>query len=229
MTVVESSPFVRVERRNTAVEVRDQLIALIRAGTLRVNEKLPPEMELARNFGVSRPVVREALVSLQALGLVASQNGKGTYVIADRPQAPLLLGRYSTGHLNAVRRYLEVPAATLAAERRTEAQLAHMTDVLAQMQDCDNPGRRNILDAEFHIAIAEAAGNPLLKKLVEDLRAMLEAHSLAAAAAPNRRSGAMAEHLGILDAIRRGDGGAAGAAMANHLDAADNAFVILAG
>lgn len=221
-------PLVRVARKSAADEVRDQLIELIESGQIAVEERLPSEVELARNFGVSRPVIREALVSLQALGLITSHVGRGTFVASRRARMPLLMGRYSPKHLNEVRRYLEMPAARLAAQRRSNEQVGQLAGLLARLDDCDDPAERNKYDAQFHISIAEASGNPLLVKLIEDLRNVLEAHSLAVAAAPNRRVGAAAEHRAIFDAIVRGDPEAAATAMASHLDAADNAFAILA-
>jgi len=210
------STIAKVARRSAADDVRDQLIALIDNGQLKVDERLPSELELARNFGVSRPVVREALVSLQALGLITSQSGRGSFVASRRVRAPLLLGRFSPRHLNEVRSYLEIPAARLAAERRTDEQLGRLAGLLARMEDCDDAEERNKYDAEFHISVAEASGNPILVKLVEDLRKILEEHGRAAAAAPNRRPRAAAEHRKIYDAIVRGEGENAAAAMASH-------------
>ena len=221
-------PVARVARRSAAEEVRKQLIALIQSGTLKVDERLPSELDLARDFGVSRPVIREALVGLTALGLTTSQNGKGTFVVSERARTPLLLGRYSPAHLNEIRRYLEVPSARQAAEKRSDEDIGRLAGILARMEETADPARRNKLDADFHIAMAQAGGNPLLVKLIEDLRAILEAHSLAAAAVPDRRAGASAEHRAIYDAILRRDVDAAAAAMAAHLDAADNSFIALA-
>jgi DNA-binding FadR family transcriptional regulator len=218
-------PLNPVPRRSAADDVRAQLVKLIESGQLKVDHRLPPEHELAKRFGVSRPVVREALVGLNALGLTASRAGKGTFVTANHVRVPLLLGRYSPAHLNEVRRYLEVPAARLAAERRTDADVGKLAAILARLEDTDDPAKRNKLDADFHIAIAQSGGNPLTVKLIEDLRSILEAHSLAAAAMPNRRSGALAEHRAIYEAILQRDANGAATAMSAHLNAVDNSFV----
>jgi DNA-binding FadR family transcriptional regulator len=220
-------PISKVARRSAADDVRDQLIALIDSGQLKVDERLPSEMELARNFGVSRPVIREALVSLQALGLVTSQNGRGSFVASRRVRAPLLLGLFSPLHLNEVRRYLEIPAARLAAGLRTDEQVGRLAGLLARMEGCDDAVQRNKYDAEFHVTIAEASGNPILVKLIEDLRKLLEEHGYAASGAPNRRPRAAAEHGRIYDAILRADAEGAALAMANHLDAADRSFAAI--
>src|SRR5262245_42060389 len=130
-----------VPRRST--DVQASLKALIESGHYRQNERLPSEAELAKTFGVSRPVIREALMSLQALGLTASQSGKGTYVVSNRVSVPLLMGRYSPAHIAEVRRSLEIPAARLAAERRSDAEVGELAAILARMEDADDPARRN--------------------------------------------------------------------------------------
>ena len=216
-----------MERRSAAADVQAQLQTLIETGQFKQNDRLPSEIELARSFGVSRPVVREALMSLQTLGLTTSQSGKGTFVISDRVRTPLLVGRYSPAHIKEVRRALEIPSAELAAQRRTDKDVGQLAALLARLEDADNPARRNQLDADFHIAVAIASGNPLLVKLIEDMRTVLEEHSLALAKAPHRRKAAHIEHSIIYDAIVRRDAGAAAAAMAAHLDAAEQAFALL--
>jgi DNA-binding FadR family transcriptional regulator len=92
------------------------------------------------------------------------------------------------------------------------------------MEDADDPHRRNRLDADFHVAIAAAAGNPLIAKLVEQLRTVLEEHSLALGRIPRRRENARGEHRAIYDAIVKGDAEAAAAAMEAHLVAAERSF-----
>lgn len=220
-------PFTPVSRRSAAALVRAQLLASIESGELEVDARLPSENALATTFGVSRPVIREALVSLQALGLLAAHNGKGTFVASNRVRSPLLLGRYSPAHLNEVRRYLEVPSARLAALRRSTKDVSRLAAIIAELQDEDDPAKRNKLDASFHMAISQATGNPLFAKLNEDLRAILEELSFAASHEPTRRKGAIAEHRAIYEAILHRDADAAAAAMAAHLDAVDNSFRLL--
>lgn len=194
-----------------------------------MNDRLPSENELAQSFGVSRPVVREALVTLNALGFTASHTGRGTFVVADTPRTPLLMGRYSPTHLHEVRRHIEVPSARLAAQRRTSEDTQRLAEILAQVEAEEDPARRNKLDAQFHISIAMATRNPLFVKLIEELRAILEEQSLAVSVVPDRRARATGEHRLILDAILRGDADAAGAAMAAHLDAVEGSLAALDG
>lgn len=213
-----------VERRSAAQDVRGQLVALVESGSLPVNSRLPSENELARRFGVSRPVVREALVGLQALGLTRTVNGRGCFVVSHRISPPMLLGRYTPSQLLEVRRCMEVPSARAAAERRTTADLGELAEIVAAMRSETSPDRRKLLDASFHISIARATGNPLFVKLIEDLRSILEEHSRAAANVPGRRAEAVDEHRAIYEAIARRDPDEAERAMSAHLDAADNIY-----
>jgi len=213
-----------VPRRGAVADVLARLQAQIAAGEYKPNERLPSENELGKTFGVSRPVVREALMSLQALGLTTSQAGIGTFVVSDRVGGLLLFGGYSPADVREVRRCIEIPAARLAAERRSERDVGAIAAILARMDDADDPARRNQLDASFHIAIARSARNPLIVKLVEDLRSVLEEHSLAAARAPYRRRAASEEHRAIYDAVVDRDPDAAAAAMEAHLEAAERSF-----
>jgi GntR family transcriptional repressor for pyruvate dehydrogenase complex len=213
-----------VPRRGAVADVQERLQAQIASGEFKPNERLPSESELCKAFGVSRPVIREALMSLQALGLTTSQPGIGTFVLSNRVRVPLLFGRYSPAHVREVRRCIEIPAARLSAERRSDRDVGELAAILARMDDADNPARRNQLDASFHIAIAHSSGNPLIVKLVEDLRSVLEEHSFAAARAPYRRRAASKEHRAIYDAIVDRDPGSAAAAMDAHLAAAERSF-----
>ena len=213
-----------VPRRGAVADVLARLQEQIAAGEYKPNARLPSENELCKTFGVSRPVVREALVSLQALGLTTSQPGIGTFVVSDRVGVPLLFGRYSPGHVREVRRCIEIPAARLAAERRTDRDVGELAATLARMDDADDPTRRTLLDASFHVAIARSSGNPLIVKLVEDLRTVLEEHSLAAARRPYRRRAAADEHRAVYDAIVERDPEAAAVAMEAHLAGAERSF-----
>jgi len=213
-----------VPRRGAVADVQARLQARIAAGEYKADERLPSESELCKAFGVSRPVIREALMSLQALGLTTSQPGIGTFVVSDRVRIPLVLGRYSPAHVREVRRCIEIPAARLAAERRTDRDVGELAATLARMDDADDPTRRTLLDASFHVAIARSSGNPLIVKLVEDLRTVLEEHSLAAARRPYRRRAAADEHRAVYDAIVERDPEAAAVAMEAHLAGAERSF-----
>ena len=134
-------------------------------------------------------------------------------------RAPLLIGRYSPAHIKEVRRALEIPVgAALPPLRRTDHDVGQLAALLARMEDADDPARRNKLDADFHIAIAQRPAIALFVKLIEDLRDVLEEHSLALARRRTAARPRSVEHTKIYEAICRRDPDAAGAAMAEHLD-----------
>lgn len=224
---VDESIFTAVSHASAADDVRRQLVSLIESGKLKVDSRLPSEHVLARTFGVSRPVVREALVALQVLGLTTVKNGKGTFVTSSRMTVPMLMGRYSPKSLNQVRRFLEVPAARLAALHRTDEDLGRLAEIIARLEDSEDTAERNALDVSFHLAIAKASGNPLMVMLIEVLRGALEEQSFAASNIPDRRSGAIAEHRAIYHAIVRRDEAAAGETMEGHVNAVDSTFLML--
>lgn len=198
--------------------VRRQLIEMIESERLRVGERLPAEAELAKVFGVSRPVVREALVSLRILGLTSSRSGSGTYIESNRIRLPLLFGGISSEQLNEVRRSLEVPAAMLAATRRSAEDLEELEQIVEHFEAEADPGRRVRIDSRFHVTVARATHNPLFARLVEHLRGALEEQSLAVSLAPGRRQEATTEHRELFEAIAKRDASLAEKLMSAHLE-----------
>ena len=208
-----------VASKKAGEQVRVQLIDQIRSGTLAVDDRLPSEAELAKAFGVSRSVIREALNSLNALGLTRSHAGKGTFVAANDVTSALLLGLYRPEDLNEVRRCLEVPVARLTASRRTDDDLARLAELVEAFDATDDAPSRVEVDSDFHVEIARATGNPLFPKLIGELRQVLQEQALRASRLPGRANEARAEHRRIYEAIASGDGEAAAAAMDAHLSA----------
>jgi GntR family transcriptional repressor for pyruvate dehydrogenase complex len=207
----------RVSQDSVADLVRRQLIEMIESERIAVGERLPAETELAAVFGVSRPVVREALVSLRILGLTSSRPGRATFVASNRIRMPLSFGGITPEQLDEVRRYLEVPCAALAALRRTERDLDELARLVEEFEAEADPARRVRVDSQFHVAVARASGNPLFARLVEDLRSAVEEQSLAVSLVPGRRAAATGEHRSLFEAISRSDDAAAEKLMSAHL------------
>jgi GntR family transcriptional regulator, transcriptional repressor for pyruvate dehydrogenase complex len=217
---MSSTPFQAVDRTNAAEAVRAQLFELITSGQLGVGTKLPSENELARSFGVSRPVLREALGSLRAMGLVASHVGRGSFVSSARPtpHGLLLGGRYSIEELHEVRSQLEIPGAALAARRRTARDLEELARLVALQADCDEPSEWVKLDVAFHVALAGAAGNRVLATLIEDLRDLQVEQSFALAHFEGRLVESGREHGRILAAVNAQSEARAAKEMRSHLN-----------
>lgn len=215
-------PLGEIAARPTAADaVRDHLLALIESGRMPPGSKLPAEHAMAERFRVSRPVVREALGALRATGVLESRTGSGTFVRASHPSAVvLLLGRYSSGHLHEVRVQLEVPGAGLAARRRTVEHLHRLGEILVRHEGCTDVEEWVNEDLAFHVTLAEATGNPVLARLVSELRELQREQSRVMAGASG---GALRapdeEHRAILDAVAQRDETAARQAMAAHLAA----------
>ena len=206
-----------IQRTTATQAVCDQLIALIESEDLGVGDRLPSENDLARSLGVSRPVVREALERLRALGLVVSQSGRGSFIASKTGRGPLLLGRYSARDLHDVRCLLEIPGAGIAAVARTEANVENLRRAIARLEKCDNPEEWVTLDAQFHVRLAEAAHNEVHALIVSYLRDLLVQQSIAASRRPGRTRSANREHRKIYEAVSAGNKHAAERAMAIHL------------
>lgn len=211
----------QIARTSAAEAVREQLLALIQGGELTVGDKLPSEHDLAGSFGVSRPVVREALGALRAAGVVESRSGSGTYVTAvdPTPSALRLLGRYSLQDLFEVRMHLEVPGAGLAAERRTNDQLAALWEIVRRHETETDPVAWIEDDLRFHVLLADATANALQAHLVREIRGLQHEQNVVAAQMAESLTAPLEEHTAIVRAVERRDAGAARAAMAAHLHA----------
>lgn len=218
-----------VERFSAAEAVFKDLLAQIREGRLAVGEKLPSEAALAQGYGVSRSVIREALRSCAALGLTVSRTGKGTFVVSQRVAEDLALGAYSARDLHEARPHIEVPAAGLAARRRTEEDVRLLQDVVAAMAAEDDPQAWVELDTSFHAAVARISHNRVFEKVIADIREALfhQSETLNVVAARQKRSDE--EHLRIFHAIRDGSADEAEAAMQDHLAAVRGALGAITG
>jgi len=219
----------QIVRVSAAEAVFTALRTAIESGELAVGVKLSAESALAQQYGVSRSVIREALRSCTALGLTSTQAGRGTFVISQRSARDLVLGRYSARSLMEARPHIEVPAAELAAARRTAAQLEELRGILALMEVEDDPEAWVTLDAAFHGTIARASGNGVFERVVSDIRDAMVHQSEAINLITGRRRQSDAEHRTIFEAIALGFPTEAGHAMASHLSAVDDALTMIMG
>jgi DNA-binding FadR family transcriptional regulator len=193
------------------------LRASIERGEYAVGGKLPSEAALSREFEVSRSVVREALRGLQALGMTESKTGKGTFVTAAGPADNPTFGPYSARDLIEVRRHVEIPVAGYAAARRSQDDLDLLGHLLDRMAAETDNTAWVALDSLFHITIAQASGNPVFGKVIEEIRDALARQSAFLNQLGDRRRQSDVEHRAIVTAIADGSEAAAVAAMTAHL------------
>jgi GntR family transcriptional repressor for pyruvate dehydrogenase complex len=171
-------PIQTVETQRLYQQIADQLRELIRRGEFLAGQRLPPERDLARQLGVSRPVVREAMVALEIAGLVEIRTGSGIYVKAVNGAAPLVVlpdVGASPFDVIAARKLLEPEIAFSAAEGISAANLASIAETLEQMREAVAAGRDiKAADRLFHTRIAAATGNTVLVSMGQRVRPDLQ-------------------------------------------------------
>ncbi len=231
-------------QRSTSLtqQVVEGLTDRIRRGELKPGERVPTEPALMQEFGVSRSVVREAVSRLQASGLLLTRQGVGSFVLASRIDPALMQSSDAVLKLQQklamleLRLTLEAEAAALAAQRRTEPQLAAMESALHDYDGQHGAGEGTAeADFRFHELIAQATGNEYFVHVLRSLSgATIPAlNSPSLQPRPTRRTYRFGdpspelqtgkditslEHWSVLEAIRRSDASAARAAMFMHLN-----------
>ena len=193
---------------------------------LKPGDLLPPERELVQMLGVSRSSVRDAIRSLELVGLLEPRQGIGTVVrepSADSSANPLagilLQKRKLVGELLDVRKMIEPPLAGRAALHASEVAIAEMEQILTRQKEKVSRGELAIEeDSEFHYAIALASANSVVLKVVDVLMDLLRETRERSLQVEGRQQKALAGHQRILAALKRRDASAAEAAMRRHLD-----------
>jgi GntR family transcriptional regulator, transcriptional repressor for pyruvate dehydrogenase complex len=225
-------PIQVVETRRLYRQIADQIAALIDGGEFKPGARLPPERDLARQLGVSRPSVREALIALEVEGYVEVRVGSGVYVTNDGrgPGSSLLLPTDSGPfELIKARWIVESECAALAAKEATRAQIKGIEETLdAMLKDRERNMMPLSSDRMFHLRIAEASGNSALALVVKTLWdqrtgplfLQLEHHFNT----PALWTAASKEHRDVLNAIVKHDPKAARAAMRKHMNGAAKRF-----
>ena len=216
-------PLQPVESQRLYERVANQIGDLIRTGEVGPGQRLPAERDLAKTLGVSRPVVREAMIALEVVGLVEVRTGSGAYV-REQPIAPevaISAGNSPTDILNA-RMLIEGETAALAAEQAAPREVEIIASTVAEMEGEHDAGRPwSSADLAFHVAIAHATGNAALAGVVERLWQEQYGPVFSLLSERVRLNenwpATIAGHRDILDAIRRRKRRAAKRAMREHL------------
>lgn len=223
-------PFPSVVRQpSLSDQVTEQMQELIAQGRLQPGERLPSERELADRFDVSRTVIREAVRSLTAKGLLEVRAGSGMVVC--KPTASSIAEHFNLllrlnsegdplGYIYDVRHVLEVEIAGRAARDATDADIQDMEHYLQEMADnLEALEQAAAADVAFHAALARATQNPLFAIVLDSIsEIMLEVRRLGftLSGAPQK---ILEEHVRILESVKRGDVAAAREAMSEHLRA----------
>jgi DNA-binding FadR family transcriptional regulator len=233
LRAIERAPgAVPVRRVRKAYEqVADQLRELIMAGELSQGARLPNEALLAREFGVSRATIREALRVLAAQSLIHTAKGAGGGSYVTLPSVDhissflssninLLTGNrdLTLEELIEARMLLEIPAARLAAERRREEDLERLRSSIPPDAVRIDTREEFVHNAEFHTTIIEACGNTLLYIAAQPVFSTLSTHLARSTLGKRFHRDVHRHHETILAAVGAGDAHAAGAEMQSHLE-----------
>lgn len=217
-------------------EIVDQIKNLIAEGKLKPGDKLLAERDLADRFQVSRASVREAIRTLEMLGIIDIRPGEGTFVRGTetddiiRPLAMFLaVERNSLLDMFEMRRIFETATASLAAQRATFEELDQIESMLANMRErlnLQDSEKGEEFDAAFHYAVAEATHNSLLTKLFKTVsEEFAKANSVARRQLyqdnVQNAQRIIDQHSEILQAIRSGSPQKASEAMLAHLTFAE--------
>jgi GntR family transcriptional regulator, transcriptional repressor for pyruvate dehydrogenase complex len=229
---VMSNPAVKTEfeavRRNRIYEEIARQIQKMIAEKMKPGDMLPPERQLAEMFQVSRSSIRDAIRTLELSGLVEARQGLGT-VVHDRSAdvlnpltSVLVQKRKQVSELLDVRKMIEPPLASRAAVHATAEEVAEMDTILRRQQEKMQAGELAIEeDNEFHYAIALAADNSVVLKVLDILMDLLRDTRERSLQVEGRPERSMADHREILDAIKHKDAGGAEAAMRQHIEAVE--------
>lgn len=209
-------------------ELVRQIKARILDGSFPPSSKLPPEREIARQFGVSRGTVREALTVLRQMSLVEIRTGvagsarittPGVDAIAQALYLVLHADQRRFADLLEVRQTIEPRIAELAAGHCSEEDLAFLAKSVEGMQAAlDAPEAYALTDAAFHLRLAKASANILYQGLMESLRDGLVQAIRKLAEIPDLRAQGLVHHQRLLQELRRRDAAGAQLRMQEHFE-----------
>ncbi|HEY7966199.1 MAG TPA: FadR/GntR family transcriptional regulator [Solirubrobacteraceae bacterium] len=210
------------EARRLYEQLEELLRVYVHEHGLRPGDRLPSERALAGALKVSRVSLRQATVSLEVQGLLEVRHGGGIYVrsldVDPERLKTMLTRRRRLPEVLEAREAIECMLARLAAQRRTEADLAAIDDALRAMgADIAENGIGDAADRSFHAAIALASKNKLLSDVMAALADPIQETRLESLSEPGRPLRSFADHRRIAEAIRRQDPRAAETAMRRHL------------
>ncbi|MCM3727312.1 FadR family transcriptional regulator [Neobacillus cucumis] len=161
-----------VQRHTLSKQVMESIVQLLISGQLKPGDRLPTEMELLEILDVSRPVLREALSSLESLGVISRKTREGTFFnnrISSHPFSVMLaLAHDNLQALVEARMALELGLITMAAEKISEEELARLKQTINTIENCQD-GNYGEADIEFHRIIALSADNPIVEGMIDSL------------------------------------------------------------
>jgi GntR family transcriptional regulator, sialic acid-inducible nan operon repressor len=226
---------ITIERRKLFQQVAAHLEGMILDGRLKPGDQLPPERDLQARFGVGRPAIREALITLQRSGLIEISNGARARVAM--PTAHVVVSGMGSAvrqmlsspegqrHFQGVRFFFETGLARHAAREATPAQIETLKDRLRANNDAIGDRARFIdTDVAFHFVLAEMTGNPIFIALHDAMSEWLKEQRVVTLDAPRQERIAYQAHVAIYEAIAAREPDRAEVAMAEHMRQLERTF-----
>lgn len=210
-----------LSRKTLSKQVIDEIIGLLMTGQLKPGDRIPSELELMEICKVSRPVIREALTSLEVLGIVNRKTRNGTFFsdkIGSKPFSMMLA--LSAGDIPSIietRVALELGLVTLAAEKITNEDLAKLKDTIEVMKGLPTEDSSDI-DKEFHKIIALSAKNPLFEGIIDPLQSFHQKILEQIPLEERNLEKTLNYHIDIYNALEKRDPIEAYITMYRHLD-----------
>ncbi|MGY4691096.1 FadR/GntR family transcriptional regulator [Salibacterium sp. K-3] len=216
----ESLKMKSVKRNTLAQQVIEQIIDLLMSGKLEAGDKLPSEMELMDMLYVSRPVLREALSSLETLGVIHRKTKEGTFFSDKVGSEPYrLMLALSVNDIEAIietRFSQELGLVSLAAEKMSELELKKLKENIERMENTDENYLE--IDREFHRIIAFNATNSITEGLIDPLLNMYDKTLENIALEDRNKMITVQQHKDIYHALEKRDPIEAYISMYRHLD-----------
>ncbi len=222
---VTHKAFHAIRKTRVSKEIVDQVRDLISSGRLGPGDRLPSERELAQTFRVGRSTVREAIRSMESLGLIEVRPGEGTFLAGPSvkyghdPLTANLFKAWSTQlKLFEIRAVLEPGLAGLAARRATSEQVSRMKETLKEQETKLRRGEGYVKeDTAFHLLIVEATGNEILFRIVDNLMGLLEETRHTSLQGGGRPGRSLKQHWAVLQALEDRNPGMAERRMREHI------------
>ncbi|OIQ07711.1 HTH-type transcriptional regulator LutR [Moorella thermoacetica] len=218
-----------IRKKKLYEEIVEQITRLIKTGNYKIGDRLPSFQELSEMFGVGKPTLREALSVLASSGVLEIRHGNGTFIKRlplDPEDIPAQLGEVEGEKLLfwlEYRRAIETEAASLAAERRSEADIAAMEEAEQRLEGEIALGAITVdPDYQFHYCIARATHNPIFAQAYTTIAPMMHEYFQLSLrygrTLPWHRELVVGEHRDILECIRKGQPREARRAMIKHIN-----------
>ena len=209
--------------------VMEQIKDSVKSGELKRGDKLPSERELSEKLQVSRTSVREALKSLNMLGLIESKHGEGNFIkgnIEDSLLEPLSMVFLLIGSKNEeiiqLRRIIEPQCASMAAENITDSDLEELNEILIEMEKTSDDDLSAELDKKFHYKIAQSCGNMLISTIMFSVSALIEKYIDSSHIHKYNKEKVNCQHKAIYTALKEHDEKEAFKLLSEHLDCGIN-------